>query len=40
MLTLADLGVLRRLRTEADGAVVIEITPTYSGLPRDGGHAR
>lgn len=36
MLTLADLGVLRTVRTEADGAVVIEITPTYSGCPAMG----
>jgi ring-1,2-phenylacetyl-CoA epoxidase subunit PaaD len=33
MLTLADLGVLREVRTEAGGAVVVEITPTYSGCP-------
>ncbi|HEV7654631.1 MAG TPA: 1,2-phenylacetyl-CoA epoxidase subunit PaaD [Mycobacteriales bacterium] len=32
MLTLADLGVLRDVRTE-DGTVVVEITPTYSGCP-------
>ncbi|HVD28497.1 MAG TPA: iron-sulfur cluster assembly protein, partial [Mycobacteriales bacterium] len=30
MLTLADLGVLRDVRTEDDGTVVVEITPTYS----------
>ena len=36
MLTLADLGVLRTVRTEADGAVVVEITPTYSGCPAMG----
>ena len=36
MLTLADLGVLRAVRTEADGAVVVEITPTYSGCPAMG----
>src|SRR4051794_23303001 len=35
MLTLADLGVLRDVRTE-DGAVVVEITPTYSGCPAMG----
>ncbi|MCF6507235.1 phenylacetate-CoA oxygenase subunit PaaJ [Blastococcus sp. MG754426] len=35
-LTLADLGVLRDVRTEADGAVVVEITPTYSGCPAMG----
>jgi ring-1,2-phenylacetyl-CoA epoxidase subunit PaaD len=33
LLTLADLGVLRDVRTEADGTVVVEITPTYSGCP-------
>lgn len=32
MLTLADLGVLRDVR-EADGAVTVTITPTYSGCP-------
>lgn len=32
MLTLADLGVLRDVREEADG-VVVTITPTYSGCP-------
>jgi len=32
VLTLADLGVLRDVRTE-DGTVVVEITPTYSGCP-------
>jgi ring-1,2-phenylacetyl-CoA epoxidase subunit PaaD len=36
MLTLADLGVLRDVRTEADGTVVVEITPTYSGCPAMG----
>lgn len=35
-LTLADLGVLRDVRTEGDGAVVVEITPTYSGCPAMG----
>jgi ring-1,2-phenylacetyl-CoA epoxidase subunit PaaD len=35
MLTLADLGVLRDVRVE-DGAVVVEITPTYSGCPAMG----
>ncbi len=33
MLTLADLGVLRDVRVEADGAVVADLTPTYSGCP-------
>jgi ring-1,2-phenylacetyl-CoA epoxidase subunit PaaD len=32
MLTLADLGVLRDV-VIADGAVVVDITPTYSGCP-------
>lgn len=33
MLTLADLGVLRDVEVGADGAVVVIITPTYSGCP-------
>lgn len=33
MLTLADLGVLRAVDTTDDGAVVVTITPTYSGCP-------
>lgn len=32
MLTLADLGILRDVREDADG-VVVTITPTYSGCP-------
>ncbi len=36
MLTLADLGVLRDVRTEDDGTVVVDITPTYSGCPAMG----
>jgi ring-1,2-phenylacetyl-CoA epoxidase subunit PaaD len=36
VLTLADLGVLRDVRTEVDGTVVVEITPTYSGCPAMG----
>lgn len=32
MLTLADLGVLREV-SEADGRVVVAITPTYTGCP-------
>ena len=36
MLTLADLGVLRDVRTDDDGTVVVEITPTYSGCPAMG----
>jgi ring-1,2-phenylacetyl-CoA epoxidase subunit PaaD len=31
MLTLADLGVLRGVEVEADGTVVVSITPTNSG---------
>ncbi len=33
MLTLRDLGVLRAIEIDADGAVVVAITPTYSGCP-------
>ena len=33
MLTLADLGVLREVRVDDDGAVDVAITPTYSGCP-------
>ena len=36
MLTLADLGVLRGVWSQADGTVVVEITPTYSGCPAMG----
>jgi len=36
MLTLADLGVLRDVRTDENGTVVVEITPTYSGCPAMG----
>ena len=35
-LTLADLGVLRDVRIDEDGTVVVEITPTYSGCPAMG----
>jgi len=35
MLTLADLGVLRDVRSER-GGIVVEITPTYSGCPAMG----
>ena len=35
-LTLADLGVLGEVRTGADGTVLVEITPTYSGCPATG----
>ena len=40
MLTLADLGVLRDVRTEADGTVVVDDHPDVHGLPRAGGYAR
>ena len=36
MVTLAALGVLRDARVEADGTVVVEITPTYTGCPAMG----
>ncbi len=36
MVTLADLGVLRDVRIDADGTVVVEITPTYTGCPAMG----
>jgi ring-1,2-phenylacetyl-CoA epoxidase subunit PaaD len=35
MISLADLGVLRDVRVER-GAVVVEITPTYTGCPAMG----
>lgn len=33
MLTLVDLGVLREVRQDVDGTVIVTITPTYSGCP-------
>ncbi|WP_430335922.1 1,2-phenylacetyl-CoA epoxidase subunit PaaD [Rhodococcus sp. ACT016] len=33
MLTLADLGVIRDVDIDQNGAVVVTITPTYSGCP-------
>lgn len=33
MLTLADLGVLRGVEVDPDGAVTAILTPTYSGCP-------
>lgn len=33
MLTIEDLGILRAVRVDADGHVVVDITPTYSGCP-------
>jgi ring-1,2-phenylacetyl-CoA epoxidase subunit PaaD len=32
-LTIEDLGILRAVRVDERGAVVVEITPTYSGCP-------
>ena len=31
--TVADLGILRRVEREADGTMVAHVTPTYSGCP-------
>jgi ring-1,2-phenylacetyl-CoA epoxidase subunit PaaD len=33
VLTIADLGILRDVRVDPDGAVHVDITPTYSGCP-------
>ncbi len=33
VLTIGDLGLLRDARVDADGAVTVTITPTYSGCP-------
>ncbi|MBZ3906075.1 MULTISPECIES: 1,2-phenylacetyl-CoA epoxidase subunit PaaD [Streptomyces] len=33
MVTLADLGVLRSVREDADGVVEVVVTPTYLGCP-------
>ena len=33
VVTIGDLGVLRDVRADATGHVVVEITPTYSGCP-------
>jgi ring-1,2-phenylacetyl-CoA epoxidase subunit PaaD len=33
VLTLGDLGVVRDLRVAGDGAVEVDITPTYTGCP-------
>jgi ring-1,2-phenylacetyl-CoA epoxidase subunit PaaD len=32
-LTIEDLGILREVRVDERGAVLVEITPTYSGCP-------
>lgn len=36
MVSLADLGVLRDVRVDDDGTVVVDITPTYTGCPAMG----
>lgn len=36
MVTLADLGILRDVRTDDEGTVIVEITPTYTGCPAMG----
>jgi ring-1,2-phenylacetyl-CoA epoxidase subunit PaaD len=36
VLTIEDLGVLRDVRTSADGRIEVLITPTYSGCPAMG----
>ncbi len=33
VITLGDLGVVRDLRTDADGTVHVDVTPTYIGCP-------
>jgi ring-1,2-phenylacetyl-CoA epoxidase subunit PaaD len=33
VLTIADLGILRDVRSRADGGIQVTITPTYSGCP-------
>ncbi|SDB80644.1 ring-1,2-phenylacetyl-CoA epoxidase subunit PaaD [Raineyella antarctica] len=33
VLTIADIGILRRVEVAADGHPVVTITPTYSGCP-------
>lgn len=33
VLTVADLGILRRVQVQDDGSVQVDITPTYSGCP-------
>ena len=33
VLTIDDLGVLREVKIESDGTVIVTITPTYSGCP-------
>jgi ring-1,2-phenylacetyl-CoA epoxidase subunit PaaD len=33
VVSIAELGILRDVRLSRDGAIVVEITPTYSGCP-------
>lgn len=33
MVTVADLGILRSVETDADGRILARVTPTYSGCP-------
>lgn len=33
VVTLADLGILRDIREDADGCIHVTLTPTYSGCP-------
>jgi ring-1,2-phenylacetyl-CoA epoxidase subunit PaaD len=33
VVTIEDLGILREVRVGADGAIEVDITPTYSGCP-------
>jgi len=33
VVTVADLGILRHIQTKADGSLVVQLTPTYSGCP-------
>ena len=33
VLTIDDLGILREVRLAADGAIEVDLTPTYSGCP-------
>ncbi len=33
VLTIADIGILRKVDVREDGAVTVSVTPTYSGCP-------
>lgn len=33
VVSVVDLGIVRRLRTRADGTLTVTITPTYTGCP-------